>query len=148
MKEKVESCVAELLAEVGLESYFMHRYLHEMSGGQRQRIAIARAISMAPEFLVADEPVSALDVSVQAEILRLLLDLQKKPSWAMVFVPHDLRVVESTAPRTAVMYMARIVEVAPTSNLMNEPMHPYTQVLLSSIALPDPRAVRKRTRLI
>jgi oligopeptide/dipeptide ABC transporter ATP-binding protein len=146
-QSEVESRVAALLAEVGLESYFMHRYPHEMSGGQRQRVAIARAISLEPEFIVADEPVSALDVSVQAQILGLLMDLHQRRSLAMVFISHDLAVVERIAHRTAVMYMGRIVEMAETTRLMSSPLHPYTQVLLSSVLLPDPSIKRKRNRL-
>lgn len=146
-KDEVESRVAALLAEVGLESYFMHRYPHEMSGGQRQRVAIARAISLEPEFIVADEPVSALDVSVQAQILGLLMDLHKRRSLTMVFISHDLAVVERVAHRTAVMYMGRIAEVAETSRLMSNPLHPYTQALLSSVLLPDPNVKRKSSRL-
>jgi len=146
-KRQVESQVAELLAEVGLESYFMHRYPHEMSGGQRQRIAIARAISLEPALIVADEPVSALDVSVQAQILGLLLDLHKKHSLSMILISHDLTVVERIAHRTAVMYMGKIVETAETAELMRSPLHPYTQALLSSVPPPDPTARRKRTRL-
>jgi len=146
-KDEVESRVAALLAEVGLEKYFMHRYPHEMSGGQRQRVAIARAISLEPEFIVADEPVSALDVSVQAQILGLLMDLHKRRSLTMVFISHDLAVVERIAHRTAVMYMGRIVEIAETGLLMANPLHPYTQALLSSVPLPDPTIKLQRNRL-
>src|SRR5262249_13433585 len=146
-KRKVESRIAALLAEVGLERYFMHRYPHAMSGGQRQRIAIARAVSLEPALIVADEPVSALDVSVQAQILGLLLDLHKKHSLSMILISHDLTVVERIAHRTAVMYMGRIVETAETGRLMGTPLHPYTQALLSSVLPPDPVARRKRTRL-
>jgi oligopeptide/dipeptide ABC transporter ATP-binding protein len=146
-KGRVESRVVELLAEVGLESYFMHRYPHEMSGGQRQRIAIARAVSLEPALIVADEPVSALDVSVQAQILGLLLELHKKHSLTMIFISHDLTVVERIARRTAVMYMGRIVELAETTRLMSRPLHPYTQTLLASVPPPDPTARRTRSRL-
>jgi oligopeptide/dipeptide ABC transporter ATP-binding protein len=144
---QVESRVEELLAEVGLESYFMHRYPHEMSGGQRQRISIARAISLEPSLIVADEPVSALDVSVQTQILGLLLELHKRRSLSMIFISHDLTVVERIAHRTVVMYMGRIVESAETGKLMRTPLHPYTQALLSSVPPPDPSARRQRTRL-
>src|SRR5262249_48702328 len=146
-RSEVGSRVAELLAEVGLERYFMHRYPHEMSGGQRQRIAIARAVALEPSLIVADEPVSALDVSVQAQVLGLLLELQERHSLAMILISHDLTVVERIANRTAVMYMGRIVETAETGQLMSAPLHPYTQALLSSVPPLDPTARRKRTRL-
>jgi ABC-type oligopeptide transport system ATPase subunit len=146
-KSEIEGRVTALLAEVGLESYFMRRYPHEMSGGQRQRVAIARALSLEPDFIVADEPVSALDVSVQAQILGLLLDLHKKHSLAMVFISHDLAVVERIAHRTAVMYAGKIVETGDTARLMDNPLHPYTQALLSSVLVPDPSIKRNRRRL-
>jgi len=146
-KTEVEARVAALLTEVGLETYFIHRYPHEMSGGQRQRVAIARAISLEPEFIVADEPVSALDVSVQAQILGLLMELHKKRALTMVFISHDLGVVERVAHRIAVMYMGRIVETADTTRLMSNPRHPYTQALLSSVPLPDPTIRRERSHL-
>lgn len=142
---EVDGRVERLLREVGLESYFMYRYPHEMSGGQRQRIAIARALSLEPDLLVADEPVSALDVSVQAQILGLLLELQRKRGIALLFISHDLSVVERIADRTAVMYRGRIVEEAPTEAVIRYPMHPYTQALLS--AVPDPRPGRRRERI-
>jgi oligopeptide/dipeptide ABC transporter ATP-binding protein len=144
---EAQSRVKSLLAEVGLESHYVHRYPHEMSGGQRQRVAIARAISLEPEFIVADEPVSALDVSVQAQILGLLLDLHRTRSLSMLFITHDLTVVERLAHRTAVMYMGRIVEIAETTRLISAPLHPYTQALLESAPIPDPAAKRTRVRL-
>lgn len=146
-KQHIESRVAALLAEVGLDSYFAQRYPHEMSGGQRQRVAIARAIAMEPDVIVADEPVSALDVSVRAQILGLLLDLHRTHSVAVVLISHDLDIVERIAHRTAVMYMGRIVEVAETTRLMNGPLHPYTQELLSSVIWPDPSVKRTRFHL-
>ena len=146
-KQHVDSRVAALLAEVGLESYFARRYPHEMSGGQRQRVAIARAIAMEPDVIVADEPVSALDVSVRAQILGLLLDLHKTYSLAVILISHDLGMVERIAHRTAVMYMGRIVEVAETTRLMNGALHPYTQELLSSVIWPDPSVKRARSKL-
>ena len=147
-RKQVEARVASVLADVGLDSYFMNRYPHEMSGGQRQRIAIARALALGPEFIVADEPVSALDVSVQGQILGLLLELQRKHGFSMVFISHDLTVVERIADRTAVMYMGRIVEQAETGRIMSRPLHPYTQALLSAVPIPDPAAKRKRIRLV
>jgi oligopeptide/dipeptide ABC transporter ATP-binding protein len=146
-KHAIEDMVAQLLGEVGLASYFMHRYPHEMSGGQRQRIAIARALSLKPDLLVADEPVSALDVSVQAQILSTLVELQKKRGIAMLFISHDLSVVEQIADRTAVMYLGKIVEEAPTSRLLSAPQHPYTQALISAVPDPDPESGRERIRL-
>ncbi len=143
-KEELESRVAALLRDVGLEPYFMHRYPHEMSGGQRQRIAIARAIGLHPDFIVADEPVSALDVSVQAQILGLLLDLQQKIGFSMILISHDLTIVERIAHRTAVMCAGRIVEQGDTRQVLTNPQHPYTQALLASAPVPDPKAKRHR----
>lgn len=146
-KGQVEKKVAALLGEVGLEPYFMYRYPHEMSGGQRQRVAIARALAVDPEFVIADEPVSALDVSVRAQILNILLELQRKKSIAMLFISHDLAVVERIAHRIAVMYMGKIVEEAEAGRIIESPLHPYTQALLSSVPVPDVDNKKKRTRL-
>ncbi len=132
-KGQVDEKVVELLTQVGLEPYFMHRYPHEMSGGQRQRIAIAKVIGLAPDLIIADEPVSALDMSVRAQILNILSQLQENMGIAMLFISHDLSVVEQIADRIAVMYKGHIVEEANTDELIGNPMHPYTQALISSI---------------
>jgi oligopeptide/dipeptide ABC transporter ATP-binding protein len=146
-KSDIEGRVAGLLGDVGLEPYFMHRYPHEMSGGQRQRIAIARALALDPQFIVADDPVSALDVSVRAQILSILLELQRKKGIALLFISHDLAVVDRIADRIAVMYAGKIVEEGETSRLMESPLHPYTQVLLSSVPIVDRRQRRRRILL-
>lgn len=138
---------AALLERVGLEDEHLDRYPHEFSGGQRQRIAICRALSVEPELLVADEPTSALDVSIQAQILRLLGDLQTEMGLSMVFISHDLSVIRRIADRVAVMYLGEIVETGPTEGLFADPAHPYTEVLLSSIPIPDPTTERRRIRL-
>jgi ABC-type oligopeptide transport system ATPase subunit len=144
---KVTSRVIELLAKVGMEAYFMYRYPHEFSGGQRQRIAIARALSMEPDFIVADEPVSALDVSVQAQIINILLRLQRTENLTILFISHDLAVVESIADRIAVMHEGKIVEDAGTDYLIQYPHHSYTKSLLTSVLDVDPttrRPIKRR----
>ena len=143
-REKVQS----LMELVGLNSEHATRYAHEFSGGQRQRIGIARALAVDPKFIVCDEPVSALDVSIQAQVINMFEDLQNQLGVAYLFIAHDLLVVQHISNRIAVMYLGHVVELADANELMSDPKHPYTQSLLSAVPIPDPKTARKKNRIV
>jgi oligopeptide transport system ATP-binding protein len=147
-KEEIIDKIESLMEKVGLSHYFRNRYPHEFSGGQRQRIGVARALALNPKLILADEPVSALDVSIQSQILNLLTDLREELDLSYLFIAHDLAVIQHISDRVAVMYLGKIMEVSESKELYKKPLHPYTVALLSAVPIPDPKIERSRKRII
>ena len=147
-KSELPARVSQLMNKVGLSPRFLKKYPHEFSGGQRQRIAVARALAVEPKLMIADEPVSALDVSIQAQIINLLAGLSREMHLTMIFIAHDLSVVKHISDRIAVMYLGKIVEIGPATRVFERPLHPYTKALVSAVPIPDPAREKQRQRII